>query len=229
MNELGEPGDAPEVGSVIAGLPVFPLPNVVFFPHMMLPLHVFEPRYRDLLRHVVAGDRRLGVALLRPGWEPDYYGAPRIHDMFCVGEVVGHEELADGRSNLLLRGLARVRVLEEEHTGLPFRTMRVRVEGAPPVGSGRDLLARHLATVRQLFSSRGGAISRMGADDMDLLFSSELPPEIVLDAIAAANPAPSPRKQEVLEETNLLRRAELVASLLADLLSIAPGDVADES
>ena len=229
MNLVDELSEPPPPGSVLAGLPVFALPNVVFFPSMMLPLHVFEPRYRDMVAHAIRGDRRLAVALLRPGWEPDYYGAPSVHSVFTLGEIVRHEELPDGRSNVLLRGLARVRVLEEERTGLGFRTMRVQVAVTEADAAEAELLARHLATVRQLFSARGGAVQRMASQDTELLFSSDLAAEIVLDAIAAANPAPSARKQEVLEEPNLVRRAELVASLLAELLSMSPGDPNDES
>ena len=95
-------------------IPIFPLPEVVFFPDTVLPLHVFEPRYRQMIADCLAGDRWLGVAMLRPGWEKDYQGRPPVHDVAGAGEILQAEVLADGRFNILLDGRARVRILEEE-------------------------------------------------------------------------------------------------------------------
>jgi Lon protease-like protein len=79
-------------------LPIFPLPNVVFFPHTLLPLHIFEPRYRKMLADCLAGERRLAVVLLRPGWEADYYGRPAVHSVAGAGEIIQSEMLPNGRS-----------------------------------------------------------------------------------------------------------------------------------
>jgi Lon protease-like protein len=97
-------------------LPIFPLPNVVFFPHTLLPLHIFEPRYRKMLADCLAGERRLAVVLLRPGWEADYYGRPAVHSVAGAGEIIQSEMLPNGRSNIVLRGLGRI-VIEGEVRG----------------------------------------------------------------------------------------------------------------
>ena len=107
-------------------LPLFPLPNVVLFPHGLLPLHVFEPRYRALAEAALAGERLIGMAVLKPGWEADYQGTPPVHEVLGLGRVIKEERLPDGRFNLLLVGLARARVVEEVQS-TPFRVARVDV------------------------------------------------------------------------------------------------------
>ena len=104
-------------------VPVFPLPHLVFFPDAFLPLHVFEPRYRALLAAARAGENLIAVATLLPGWEKDYEGAPAFHPLATVGRILRAHEHEDGRSDILLLGLERVR-LEEEFTDLPYRVAR---------------------------------------------------------------------------------------------------------
>jgi uncharacterized protein len=96
-------------------LPLFPLPNVVLFPNVFLPLHIFEPRYREMVADAAASDRMIGMVLLRPGWERDYEGRPAIYPLGCSGVMTHVEKLPDGRYNLVLRGLERFRILEENH------------------------------------------------------------------------------------------------------------------
>ncbi len=101
-------------------VPVFPLPDTVFFPGTYLPLHVFEPRYRRLLGAALEGDRMMGIALLKPGWQVDYYGSPPIYSVFGVGEIVDHTSYPDGTADVVLRGVARAR-LESYKQERPFR------------------------------------------------------------------------------------------------------------
>ena len=78
-------------------LPLFPLPNVVLFPNVFLPLHVFEPRYKEMVAHALASDRMIGMALLRPGWERDYEGRPAVFAIGCSGVITHSERMPDGR------------------------------------------------------------------------------------------------------------------------------------
>jgi uncharacterized protein len=94
-------------------IPIFPLPNVVFFPRMPLPLHIFEPRYREMVRAATRGPRLIGMALLQSGWEGSYEGRPPIFAIGTVGEMVRMEELPDGRFNIVLRGLREYTVVRE--------------------------------------------------------------------------------------------------------------------
>src|SRR3990170_3664199 len=84
---------------------LFPLPNLVLYPHVMQPLHVFEGRYREMLEDAIAGDRLIAMALLEPGWEPDYESRPAIAPFACLGKVITHHRLSDCRYNLLLMGV----------------------------------------------------------------------------------------------------------------------------
>src|SRR5438093_6365078 len=132
-------------------IPVFPLPNVVFFPRMPLPLHIFEPRYREMVRDVARGARLIGMVLLRSEWEQDYYGRPPIFATGTVGEMVRVEELPDGRFNIVLRGLREytiVRELERASYREAVVTWRDAVADELPEGtraSIQGLVRRYLA------------------------------------------------------------------------------------
>src|SRR6476660_4119244 len=115
-------------------VPLFPLPNVVLFPRAVLPLHIFEERYKAMAADVLrTRTRRIAMALLRPGWEKSYYSAPAIEPTVCVGTILSHERLADGTYNFLLQGLMRARVIDEMGGDLPYRVARVEPVVEPKV------------------------------------------------------------------------------------------------
>lgn len=99
-------------------LPIFPLPNVVLFPNVFLPLHIFEPRYVEMVGDALAGDRLIGIVLLRPEWEERYEGRPDVYPIGCAGLITFSEQHPDGRYNIVLRGLEKFRVLGEDHSRL---------------------------------------------------------------------------------------------------------------
>src|SRR5690349_3988538 len=92
---------------------LFPLPNTILFPHVLLPLHIFEPRYLDMTHDALAGDGLLAIAQLKPGWESTAAALPEIHPVICVGRIAHHVELEDGRYNLIVQGLHRASIIEE--------------------------------------------------------------------------------------------------------------------
>src|SRR6187397_607706 len=97
-----------------ASIPVFPLPNVVLFPNVFLPLHIFETRYREMVADALKGDRIIGMTLLKPGYQADYEGRPPIYAVGCAGVITHAEPLADGRFDIVLRGLEKFRVVSED-------------------------------------------------------------------------------------------------------------------
>src|SRR5690242_6561563 len=99
--------------SNLARVPLFPLPNVVLLPRAILPLHIFEDRYKQMTADALAGNRQIAMALLKPGWERDYYQAPQIEPEVCVGTILSHEKLPDGKYNFLLQGQVRARIVKE--------------------------------------------------------------------------------------------------------------------
>jgi Lon protease-like protein len=110
-------------------IPLFPLPNVVLFPTALLPLHIFEPRYRAMVGDALESERLIGLVMLRPGWERDYEGAPSVYPVGCAGFITHADRLADGRYNILLRGLEKFRILQERRAREGVNTYRVaRVE-----------------------------------------------------------------------------------------------------
>src|SRR6476469_953173 len=120
-------------------LPLFPLPNVVLFPNVFLPLHIFEPRYREMVADAVASDRMIGMVLLRPGWEGDYEGRPPVYPIGCAGVVTHAERLPDGRFNIVLRGMEKFRIAGEE-TGEPYRVANVVPVPEPSADSVREIM-----------------------------------------------------------------------------------------
>ncbi|MBS2013206.1 MAG: LON peptidase substrate-binding domain-containing protein [Deltaproteobacteria bacterium] len=116
----------PKFFDAIRRLPIFPLPQVVFFPEAVLPLHVFEPRYRAMLRDCITTHGAMAIAQIVPG--EDDHGRPRIAEVAAGGIIIEHQPLPDGRANIVLRGVARLRLEElEPSDGLPYRIARATI------------------------------------------------------------------------------------------------------
>ena len=191
---------------------LFPLPNLVLFPQVVQGLHVFEPRYRQLTADALAGDRLITLVLLSPGWEADYDGRPAVEAFGCLGRITHHVALPDGRSNLRLRGLARLRLLNEEPAHKLYRTARAKVvPDVVPEDLPRLLdLRRGLAeAVLGRFEPTGPAHRQLGE-----LFAGEMPLGALCDMLAYALPIELGLKQRLLEEPRVDRRAEVLAHAL---------------
>jgi len=134
-------------------IPLFPLPGVVLLPGTLLPLHIFEHRYRAMVADALEGDRTIGMAMLKPG-RPQEGALPEIHPVGGAGEIVESEELPDGRYNIILEGRFRYRVLQEALSD-PYRTARVEEMQSIPIKSP-DEEARVTALAARLFASVAG-------------------------------------------------------------------------
>src|SRR5688500_5868209 len=97
-------------------IPIFPLPNAVLFPNVFMPLHIFEPRYRVMVADALAGDRIIGMVLLKPGFEPQYEGRPPVYAIGCAGVITHSDSLPDGRFNIVLRGIEKFRITGEDES-----------------------------------------------------------------------------------------------------------------
>jgi Lon protease-like protein len=136
---------------------LFPLPNLVLFPCARQELHIFEPRYRQMTRDALAADRLIAMVLLRPGWEADYEGRPPLHSVACLGRILAEQRLDDGRYNLLLRGLRRVRLIEEVARDVLYRVAHVELlsDVEPPAGPRpKELRLRLARTAHAWFAGR---------------------------------------------------------------------------
>ena len=107
-------------------MPIFPLPNVVFFPHTFLPLHIFEERYRAMVADATNGEKLICMALLKPGYEDDYEGSPHIHTVGTVGFMPMKKDHADGTSDILLVGMDKVKI-KEITSDMPYRVAEVEI------------------------------------------------------------------------------------------------------
>jgi Lon protease-like protein len=187
---------------------LFPLPNLVLFPHVVQPLHIFEPRYRELVADALAGDRLMALALLLPGWEEDYHRCPPIHPVVCLGRISQEERLPDGRYNLLLHGLVRARVGEELKTDKLYRSARVELLADVPAGPGEGMLRWELGQrVRARFAGQAGTLAQL-----ERLLESPL--GSLCDVFSFALPLEVEVKQQLLAEERVEQRARLLLSQL---------------
>jgi hypothetical protein len=210
-------------------LPVFPLPDVVFFPGTVLPLHVFEPRYRRMVADCLAGDRWLAVVRLRPGWEKDYEGRPPIHSVAGAGEIMQAEAFPDGRFNILLDGRCRVRIEGEEPTGgRPYRVVQARrLPDRIPEGEGSDLVAP-LQELRLAHEKLLVALGQTHAEVVARLTVAGVGAGAVVDRIVAAVVPDAGMRQRILETVEVQKRLELARAALAELLAFVAGRTGDD-
>jgi uncharacterized protein len=198
---------------------LFPLPNLVLFPHVMQPLHIFEPRYRELLEDALAGDRMIVMAVLAPGWQRNYEGRPKVHSMACLGHITTHCRLADGTYNVLVLGLQRVRLLRELATARSFREAKIKLcEDQYRGGS----LRRQRALQQQFRDVLVQVLPTMpeAREQLDQLLGNNVPLGLLTDVVSYLLDIDLARKQSLLAEVNVYRRADL---LLTDLSEAAAG------
>lgn len=205
-------------------VPLFPLPDVVFFPETVLPLHVFEARYRRMVADCLDGDRRLAVVRLRPGWEKDYEGRPPVHEVACVGEILQAELLPDGRSNILLDGRLRVRIEGEDASGdRPYRVAQARPLRDRGVGAADPGLSDGLLALRAVHAKLLGALGQAHPEMVGRLTAAGMSPGAVVDRIVSAVVPDAAVRQRVLETLDVPERLELASAALAELLAFVTG------
>lgn len=192
----------------LGDLPVFPLPQAVLFPRALLPLHIFEPRYRAMLAHCLATHRGIVIAQLAKDGDVDAEGRPRFASVAGLGLIVQHRPLADGRANIVLHGKARV-ALEERASDEPFR--RVRATLLPDVGV--DVLESDRAALVAIASAFATELHKH--TDFEFDFPPNAPPDAVADLCAQHLLFDADVRQAVLEERDVAARVRRVITALA--------------
>lgn len=195
-------------------LPIFPLPNVVLFPNVFLPLHIFEARYRAMVSDALSGDRIIGMVLLQPGYEADYEGRPPVFPVGCAGVMTHAEPLGDGTFNIVLRGMERFRIAGED-AGKLYRIAHVSAmpEGLPE--EHRAELRRHRHRLEALLAA---AIERTGSDPR---FPPAVPDEDLVNALAQYLELDPLERQALLERDGVLSRCRGLIELL-EMKTIVP-------
>jgi len=195
-------------------VPLFPLSSVVFFPNTLLPLHIFEPRYKEMVNSAINNEQIIGMALLKPGWESDYYGNPDVYDVIGMGRIVSSEVFEDGKINIVLYGLKRAKI-QEIVKDLPYRLARVsimenRIDSNDEIYGGK---------IEELISKWN-----LYLDDKQkshqINVNTKLPLENLTDALASLICPNVFDKQRLLEETNVHKRAEIIINDLQTRLDI---------
>jgi uncharacterized protein len=190
-------------------IPILPLPNNVLFPRTILPLRIFEPRYQQLVRDVLAEDGEMGVVLLEPGWEPDYYDSPAVFGIGGMGAISEHETQDDRHIRILLQGLTRFR-LEEFVQQKPYRVARIEmVKDKVPTDSREirrmsRLLLRYFREMAEAAESERTSLRVLDKLDFHTLVNS----------VCASLNFSIYEKQRLLEFEDVRKRGESVLSVL---------------
>jgi len=190
-----------------ATIPIFPLPNAVLFPNVFMPLHIFEARYRAMVSDALAGDRIIGMVLLKAGFERDYEGRPPIFPVGCAGVITHSEPLPDGRFNIVLKGLEKFRITAEDST----RSYRVATIDALPeqmTDPERIELRRLRQRVEALLAA---AVEREGGDPK---FPPAVADEDLVNALAQYTGLEPIERQALLERSSVLERCQGLIELI---------------
>ena len=187
-------------------IPIFPLPNVVLFPSVFLPLHIFEDRYRQMLTEVLQGDRIIGIVLVR-GKRDDIEEPPPVHPIGCAGLVSHAEPLPDGRSNIILRGLQRFRIDQEEHSR-SYR--RAQITPLPEISSEASALELNQTRTRLETLLAG----RLETDSGEIMVQSDMGDEDLVNTLAQYLDLDPLEKQALLQFNDLVGRSRALIELL---------------
>jgi Lon protease-like protein len=190
---------------------LFPLPNVVLFPQVVLPLHIFEPRYRQMTADALKGDRLLTMALLQSETDAAEM-APPIHPVVCVGKIIVDQNLEDGRFNILLRGLSRARIVRELPCEKLYRSARVellRDRDEPAFEVGLSYRMKLEALARIWCEAMG-----ISFDEMDKLIDSDVSTSWLSDVLTFTLPLEVAFKQKLLSELRIEKRLRWLVKYL---------------
>jgi len=200
----------------VTRIALFPLSNVVLFPRVKTPLHIFEPRYRQMMRDVLEADRHIAMTVVRPEHQGEMLGDPPLFPIGCCGEISEFQQRPDGRYDLVLHGLWRFRIVEEETRPAErlYRVARVQPLDDPFPEDARDRVARlrasvvenvaYLAREAESEGTRFDASLFAGIDDATFV-------NVLANSIAFS----SEEKQSLLEAESIPERYARLASALS--------------
>ena len=202
---------------------LFPLPNLVLFPGVIQGLHLFEPRYRQLMVDALDSDELISMALLQPGWDQSLSDRPPVHPTVCIGKIVTHHRFDDGRYNLLLLGAQRARIVHElsddhPYSERPYRMARVEVL-TEEVGCEAEEAERIADQVLQMFRELVKWRANDDEESIESLLQQNLSLGQLLDLVSYSSDACPEHQQQVLTELNTYQRAKIVIAHLQELHS----------
>ncbi len=199
--------------AVLNRLPLFPLPNAILFPGVVMPLHLFEPRFRALAEHCVAGPRLVALGTLLPGYEGNYEGRPPIHPILTVGAIAAERRHPDGRWDIALRGVSRVELIDELPPTEPFRMIRARkvreLERNSDRAAGENLRSAVVQVANQ--------IPALWPQLSPQLVSARAPGQLA-DVVAGTFIESHGLRRSLLDELSVSKRLDTLQEALAQIL-----------
>lgn len=192
---------------------LFPLPNLVLLPGVIQALHIFEPRYRQLMEDSLLSDRLITMTLFKPGWEDHPSEQPEIHETVCVGKIITHSKMENGTYNLLLMGTQRARIIREVASDKPYRMAEVDLitdEGFEDEGMYQGLRSQVLDAFQVLVQST----KSLQNEAIKNLLAAELPVGALIDLIGFSSGAESSRIQKILEAADIHTRGSVLVDIL---------------
>ena len=198
-------------GTLPQTIPIFPLQDVMLFPNVSRPLHIFEPRYRAMVADALKGDRIIGMVLLRAGYEAEYEGRPPVYPIGCAGLITDVEELPDGRYAIVLRGLVKFRVTSEDQSR-PYRL--ARVQALPEVADDEQR-----AALRRQRTRLTTLLAEVAAPDSEPPPPS-LPDQDLVNGLAQYLQIDPIERQALLEQKDVVSRSQALIELLEAMVKL---------
>ena len=196
-------------------MPLFPLPNAVLFPKTPMPLFIFEDRYRTMVREVIAGSGELVIALMREGMEFRQTGISAVHSVACLGKIETHEQLQDGKYNIVVVGVQRVRLVRIVENS-PYRLVEVEMLKDFESTENPDEIVRRQNDLGKLFAEFTELAAGMQPQAMDLM--PQLDFESLVNMVAMTLNLPIEQKQALLEIDAPSLRCDMLIPILKQQL-----------
>lgn len=199
-------------------VPLFPLDSASLLPQQILPLHIFEPRYRQMVERALDGSGQIAMAVFDGGhWKKEYHGRPPLRPAVCIGQIMQHEKLADGCYNVLVQGVCRARIVEESKGSQERLYREARLE---PVGIDVDE-EKKLYGVRERLTEllSEGPLSKLSRAELLVkqIQNETTPTAVILDVVSWALPTANEVRYSLLAEGDAGERADLIEHELLDL------------
>tara|TARA_B100000029_G_scaffold410677_1_gene412704 strand:- start:23678 stop:24355 length:678 start_codon:yes stop_codon:yes gene_type:complete len=195
--------------------PIFPLPNLVFFPRTFLPLHIFEPRYRKMIMDADSNEKMICMTLLKEGFEDNYQGKPSIHNVGCLGYMELNNGSGDGTSNILLSGLAKVSI-NEVPTNKDYRLAELNIISESEGDEDTNILKN------KVFRGFERLSNQRGFPQIPKEFQKAIDFEMAVNFLASHLPIDVEEKQKMLELDDISLRAKILVQFMESSIGVEP-------
>ena len=194
---------------------LFPLPNLVMFPHVMQAMHIFEPRYRSLFEEAISDDQLIALGVLAQGWEVDYEGRPALEPMACLCRIATYQRTPEGTYNVLLLGVRRIQLQEELPPTKPFRVAEAKIveDHVPPHSSAEEIVGLQ----QQLLMAFKRSMPKIPSsyEQVDELLGSQITLGMLADIVAYTAELNSSTKLSLLKTNNVVDRVHVLLNALS--------------